>query len=80
MQSLEGGKHEKKVVKLFSKRLSVTKASGAFATAPVLKTIRFVVSTPIKPDHLAAFEQALDVNGWQTATKRALVTYRLSGE
>lgn len=63
----------KKSRKAFSKRLSVTKASGAFATAPVLKTIGFVVSTPIKPNHLAAFEQALDVNGWQTATKRALV-------
>jgi hypothetical protein len=51
------------------KRLSVRKASGA----PVLKTIGFVVSTPIRPNHLAAFEQALDANGWQTPTKRALV-------
>jgi hypothetical protein len=53
--------------------LSVTKASGVFAAAPVLKTIGFVVSTPIQPNHLAAFEQALDANGWQTATRRALV-------
>ena len=53
--------------------LSVMKASGVFAAAPVLKTIGFVVSTPIQPNHLAAFEQALDENGWQTATKRALV-------
>jgi hypothetical protein len=53
--------------------LSVMKASGVFAAAPVLKTIGFVVSTPIQPSHLAAFEQALDANGWQTATQRALV-------
>jgi hypothetical protein len=52
--------------------LSVMKVSGAFA-APVLKTIGFVVSTPIQPRHLAAFEQALGMNGWQTATQRALV-------
>jgi len=53
--------------------LSVTKASAVFATPAVLKTIGTVVSTPIQPNHLAAFEQALDANGWQTATKRALV-------
>lgn len=59
----------KKSRRAFIKRLSVRKASGA----PVLKTIGFVVSTPIRPNHLAAFEQALDANGWQTPTKRALV-------
>jgi hypothetical protein len=53
--------------------LSVTKASALFAAPPVLKTIGFVVSTPIQPIHLAAFEQALDEKGWQTAAQRALV-------
>jgi len=53
--------------------LSVTKASAVFATPAVLKTIGTVVSTPIQPTLLAAFEQALDDNGWQTATNRALV-------
>jgi hypothetical protein len=53
--------------------LSVMKPSGVFAAAPVLKTVGFVVSTPIQPKHLAAFEQALDANGWQTASQRALV-------
>lgn len=63
----------KKSRRAFIKRLSVTKASRVLAAAPVLRTIGFVVSTPIQPNHLAAFEQALDANGWQTATKRALV-------
>jgi len=53
--------------------LSVVRASGVFAEPPILKTIGFVVSTPIQPLHLAAFEQALLANGWQSATKRALV-------
>jgi hypothetical protein len=55
------------------RRAFIKKASGVFAAAPVLKTIGFVVSTPIQPNHLAAFEQALDASGWQTATQRALV-------
>jgi hypothetical protein len=62
-----------KKTKSFSKRVHVTKPSGRSAAAPILKTIGFTVSTPIRPNHLAAFEQALDANGWQTPTKRALV-------
>jgi hypothetical protein len=55
--------------------LSVTKA----AAQPVTKKIGFVVSTADRPNHIAAFMQALDDAGWQTAAKKTAMFWASAG-